>query len=53
VATTTYEAKITPASGGAPLVVTVEASNFQQATRMIEAEYGPVKNWWSTPKVKQ
>jgi hypothetical protein len=48
-----YEAKIIPAVGGNYIVVTVPASDIFQAKRIIEAQYGPVKNWWSQPTLRR
>jgi hypothetical protein len=44
-----YEAKITPAAGDDPIVVSVPADDPEQATQIIEAQFGPVKLWWSQP----
>jgi hypothetical protein len=44
-----YEAKITPAAGDDPIVVSVPADDPEQATHLIEAQFGPVKQWWSRP----
>jgi len=44
-----YEAKITPAVGGNAIVVSVPASDPFQAKKLIEAQYGPIKGWWSQP----
>lgn len=48
-----FEAKITPAAGGSPVVVSVPANNYFQAKKMIESLYGPVKTWWSSPQLKK
>jgi hypothetical protein len=45
-----FKAKITPAAGGSGVEVTVPANDSFQAKKMIEAQYGPVKAWWSNPK---
>jgi|HubBroStandDraft_6_1064221.scaffolds.fasta_scaffold04075_8 hypothetical protein len=44
-----YEAKITPAAGDDPIVVSVPADDPEQAMQLIEAQLGPVKHWWSQP----
>jgi hypothetical protein len=44
-----YEAKITPAVGDDAIVVSVPAEDREQATQLIEAQFGPVKHWWSQP----
>jgi hypothetical protein len=44
-----YKAKISPAAGGSGVEVTVPANDMFQAKKMIEAQYGPVKTWWSGP----
>lgn len=44
-----YKAKITPAAGGNPIEVVVPANDPFQARKIIEAQYGPVKVWWSNP----
>ena len=44
-----YEAQITPAAGDDPVVVSVPADDPEQARRLIEAQFGPVKHWWSQP----
>lgn len=41
----TYEAKIQPAVGGAPIEVQVQANDVFQARKLIESIYGPVKFW--------
>lgn len=46
----TFVAKITPASGGAGVEVTVPANDPFQARKMIEQLYGPVRTWWQTPR---
>ncbi|HEX4197076.1 MAG TPA: hypothetical protein VHZ26_06505 [Caulobacteraceae bacterium] len=45
----TFKAKITPAAGGLPVEVMVPANDPFQAKKMIETQYGPVKNWWALP----
>jgi hypothetical protein len=47
-----YEAKITPAAAHDPIVVSVPADDPEQATQLIEAQFGPVKHWWSQPNPK-
>jgi hypothetical protein len=44
-----FKAKITPATGGSGVEVTVPANDYFQAKKMIEAQYGPIKTWWSNP----
>jgi LEA14-like dessication related protein len=44
-----YIAKITLASGGTGVEVTVPANDSFQAKKMIESQYGPVKTWWKSP----
>jgi hypothetical protein len=44
-----YVAKITPAVGGQSIEVRVPANDSFQAKKIIEAQYGPVKTWWSGP----
>lgn len=44
-----YSAKIIPAAGGSPVEVTVPANDSNQAKKMIESQYGPVKSWYRQP----
>jgi hypothetical protein len=39
------EAKIVAAVGGAPIEVSVPASDASQAKKLIEQQYGPIKSW--------
>jgi len=48
-----FEARIVPASGGTAITVTVPANDPFQAKKIIEAQYGPVKVWFSTPARKR
>lgn len=45
-----YEARIVPAVGGSPITVTTPANDTTQAKKMIEREYGPVKQWIKLPQ---
>jgi hypothetical protein len=44
-----YDAKITPAAGDDAIIVFVPADDPEQARQLIEAQFGPVKRWWSQP----
>ena len=44
-----YEAQITPAAGDDPIAVSVPADDPEHARQLIEAQFGPVKHWWSQP----
>ncbi len=46
-----FVAKITPASGGSSIEVTVPANDGFQAKKIIEGQYGPVNTWWASPKL--
>ena len=48
-----YEATITPAAEDEPVVVSIPANDAAQARQLIEAQFGPVKRWWSEPNPKQ
>ena len=52
-AQTIYEATITPATEEEPVVVSIPANNAAHASQLIEAQFGPVKHWWSEPTPKQ
>ena len=45
-----YEARIVPAVGGSPITVTTPANDTTQSKKMIEREYGPVKQWIKLPQ---
>ena len=45
-----YEARIVPAAGGTPITDTTPANDSIQAKKMIEREYGPVKQWLKLPQ---
>jgi hypothetical protein len=47
-----YEAKITPAVGDDPIVVSVPADDSMHARRLIEEQFGPIRHWWSEPTPK-
>jgi hypothetical protein len=47
-----YEAKITPAVGDDPIVVSVPADDSMHARRLIEEQFGPIRHWWSQPTPK-
>ena len=48
-----YEAKITPAAGANPVVVSIPAHDRWHAKELIEQQFGPVKHWWSEPNPRQ
>ena len=45
-----YEARIIPAGGGAAITVTVHANSQDQAKRIIEQQYGPIRSWNQYPQ---
>lgn len=47
--TNEYITKITPAGGGRPIEVTVQAGGLSEARDLIEEKHGPVRTWWYQP----
>jgi hypothetical protein len=50
---TIYEVTITPAAEDEPVVVSIPANDAAHAKELIEAQFGPVKHWWSAPTPKK
>ena len=48
-----YEATITPAAEHEPFVVSIPSNDAAHARQLIEAQFGPVKHWWSEPIPKK